>query len=182
MRIKNKEKVRKFSWFGFVAGMCILIVMGVITVSCWYNFKSNCEDYLKLAGDAPSVEKADMFLGRALGYIEKKNLTSGNSAFVFNTPSNDVGIWYEQIRGAKETTAKLLERKKKDPNSVSEMEASNTLMKIREVVLDASDGKTTVTLPASMDWFPYRWIMTIMWWSAALLTVAGGAGILFIFP
>jgi len=82
-------------WIGFMS-FVLAVIFGI---EFWYDVKAGCVDYLKLAGDAPNVQKADEFLGKALEYMERNNLTSGNSAFIFHTPSADVGIWYGQIKG-----------------------------------------------------------------------------------
>ncbi|HBI16718.1 MAG TPA: hypothetical protein DDY52_00970 [Candidatus Moranbacteria bacterium] len=165
--------MKKISWFAAVVGTVSLISVTVFSIIFWYSFAKNCEDYLKLAGDAPSIEKADKFLGQALSYIEKENLTRGNSAYIFHTPKNDVGIWYEQIKGAKETTLFLLDKIENKPEIVSQLEQDNALMKIREVVLDSSQNGTSVTLPDAITWFPYQWGMFIWWWASIIVSIGG---------
>jgi len=81
------------------------LAWGFIAVVRWYDFKSNCADYLELAGDAPTVEKADEFLGHAPQYMERRGHTNGSAALILPFPSTNVGIWYEEIKGAKEATA-----------------------------------------------------------------------------
>jgi len=102
-----------------------------------------------------------------------EDLTSGNSAFIFHTPRNDVGIWYEQINGAKETASRLLEKIKEDPESVSQLEKDNALMKIREVVLDLGESGTKITTPKNISWFPNQWLMLILWIVSPILLVWG---------
>ncbi len=116
---------------------------------------------MKLAGDAPSIQRADEFLGKALDYMEKENLTQGNSALIFPTPTSNVGIWYQQIKGAKETTENILAREKESPVAVSQLERDNALMKIREVLLDNSSNGTVVTAPNLISWFPMQWLMAL---------------------
>lgn len=165
--------MKSFSRFLAAIGTVSFIMVSVLSIIFWYSFVKNCEDYLKLAGDAPNVVRADEFLGQALDYIEKENLTSGNSAYIFHTPKNDVGIWYEQIKGAKETTAALLKKAKENPESVSQLEQDNALMKIREVVLDSSKSGTKVTLPDAIAWFPYQWGMLVWWWISTIINMVG---------
>lgn len=148
----------------FVLGVISLVVIIIVSVSMWYGFKSNCGDYLKLAGDAPTVEKANVFLGKAINYLEQKDKTSGNSAFIFRTPANDVGIWYGQLTGAKAIADSLIK------NGTS-LEKSNALMKIRETVLDQGEKGTVVTLPTKIASFPYQWPMLIWWIVTVLLVV-----------
>jgi|GEM_PF-4101285 len=165
--------MKTFSRFLAVSGTVSFILVSVFSIIFWYIFAKNCEDYLKLAGDAPNIEKADKFLGQALAHIEKENLTSGNSAYMFKTPINDVGIWHEQIKGAKDTTEDIIKRIKENPLAVSQLERDNALMKIREVVLDGSKKGTKVTLPDAITWFPYQWGMLIWWCMSVISAIAG---------
>jgi len=155
--------------FGIVSFVAVLIV----SIFLWYQFVKNCEDYLKLAGDSPNIEMADQFLGMAIDYMEKNNLTSGNSSLIFNTPGNDVGIWYKKIKGAKKTTETMLNKIKDDPASVTQLEQDNALMKIREVVLDNSKKGTEVTLPEGVDWHPYRRFMLFWWFLSVFILIWG---------
>ncbi|NTU69860.1 hypothetical protein HGB13_03520 [bacterium] len=165
--------MKTISWFMVLVGTISLIMVSVISVIFWYVFSNNCKDYLKLAGDAPNIERADQFLGQALSYIEKESLTNGNSAFFFHTPTNDIGIWYEQIKGAKETTADIIKKSKDNPATVSQLERDNALMKIREVVIDNSQKGTSVTVPAHITWFPYQLAMLFWWWASVILFIMG---------
>ncbi|MBU1199185.1 MAG: hypothetical protein KKE98_00120 [Nanoarchaeota archaeon] len=140
------------------------------SVSKWYKFKKGCSSYLKLAGDAPNIQKADEFLKQALDYMEQKNLTSGNSAYIFPTPQSNLSIWYEQIKGTKETVSELIQ---KGENS-TQLEKDNALMKIREVVLDQGEKGTHVTLPPNITWYPKHWVMLFDWIVSILLICIGG--------
>lgn len=152
----------KFWVFLGIAVVLTLFVALVATIN-WYGFKNGCSAYLKLAGDAPNIEKADEFLGKALEYIEENELTRGNSAILFKTPDADLRIWYEQLLGAKRTTEDVLESLRKDPASIDQLTRDNALMKLREVVLDEGSDGTEVTLPANISWYPYHYAITLMW-------------------
>lgn len=151
-------------------GAVSLVVVIIFSVIRWYSLKVGCTDYLKLSADAPNIQKADDFLDKALEYLERKNLTKGNSAYLFHAPSNDVGIWYEQIKGAKETTKDILER----DSSVSQLEKDNSLMKVREVILDEGSDGTQVTMPVHLDTFPYQWLF-LLWWIFTIIILIVGA-------
>ncbi|KKU55121.1 MAG: hypothetical protein UY41_C0024G0007 [Candidatus Moranbacteria bacterium GW2011_GWE1_49_15] len=149
-------------------------ILAVFACVYWnYSFDKNCGDYLKLAGDAPNIERADNFLDKAIRYIERENLTSGNSAIIFSKPSNDVGVWYEQIKGAKETTENLLAKEKVDPASVSQLDKDNALMKIREVLLDDSSSGTKVTAPDWISWYPHQHAIAGWWIMAGIVFCIG---------
>lgn len=152
-------------------GAVSLVVVIIFSVIRWYGLKAECSDYLKLSADAPSIQKADHFLGEALKYLERKKLTKGNSAFLFRTPSNDVGIWYEQIKGAKETTEDILKRD--SLVTVAQLEKDNALMKVREVILDEGSSGTEVTLPAHLTTFPYQWLFFLWWIFTVIVLIIG---------
>ncbi|MDP2930544.1 MAG: hypothetical protein Q8N56_02990 [bacterium] len=156
-----------------------LVVVAVISLIIWggylglarWQFNKNCGDYLKLAGDAPTVERADGFLEKAIAYIEKTNMVSGNSSIIFKKPTNDVGIWYAQIKAAKETTEKIIVR----GEGVSQLERDNALMKIRETVLDQGERGTMVTTPDWISLFPYQLFKVILWPILSVLFAITGA-------
>jgi hypothetical protein len=60
-----------------------------------------------------------------------------------------------------------------DHSSAMQLEKSNALMKIREVVLDDSSSGTSVTLPANISWYPNQWLMLIWWSVTGILLVVG---------
>lgn len=152
-----------------------LLVLGIIAIFAEVGFNSDCGDYLKLAGDAPSIKKADEFLASALGYIEREKLTSGNTGVIFRGyPTNDCAVWYEQIQGAKATTDSILTKIAEDPESVTQLEKDNALMKIREVVLDQGNDGTSVTHPEWISLHPYATAYWIFFWIFILF----GAGAL----
>jgi len=160
-----------FKFFAWVTTLSLVLVIVVCTVR-WYGFNKGCESYLKLAGDAPSVEKAEKFLGKALDYLTENDLIKGNSAFLFPTPTTDVGIWYEQIKGAHDNMVQVIARE--SSGSISQIEKDNALMKVREVVLDNSSSGTEVTCPANISWFPNQWPILIWWIATVLLGIAAG--------
>ena len=145
------------------AGTAAVIIMAIVSIMRWNDFKSNCGDYLKLAGDAPTVARAYNYLDLAVTHMERKRLTSGNSAYLFHTPKNDVGVWYDQVKGARETAASILERLRTDSGSVTQLEQDNALMKIREVVLDEGKDGTKVTAPDNIARFPNQWAFLVLW-------------------
>lgn len=130
------------------------VLAPIIEATMWFPFKGGCEDYLKLAGDAPTIEKATEYLGKAVSYVETNGLTSGNSAYFIRTPRNDVGIWYKQIKGAHETVKALVDQEATNPGSVNQLTKDNALMKVREVVLDEGSDGVEVTLPQHIWIFP----------------------------
>lgn len=148
----------------FFVSFCIVATLN------WYDFKVNCGDYLKLTGDAPNIELADKYLSKAIQYLEDKNMTAGNSAILFRTPDCDVGIWYNNLKGAETTLKNIIKF------GGTQLEKDNALMKIREVVLDAGEQGTKVTKPSNITWFPNQGFMCL-WLIISLI----GLVIIFVF-
>jgi len=161
-----------------IVGLIATIIMGFMSVNWWYDYKSNCGDYLKLAADAPSIEKSAEFLNKSVSYMETHGLTSGNSAYFFHTPENDVGIWYNQAKGSLAGLDSLLAQQQRDPKSVTNVDRSNALIKVRETLLDEGKSGVGVTEPKLITWFPSQWGITILWIVCVLLL---GIGVLFLY-
>lgn len=143
------------------ASIVAILIMGSLAVAKWYSFDNNCGDYLKLAADAPNVQRAEEFLGKAISYIEEKGLTNGHTAIVFDLPGNDLALWYGNLFGARTTLKQILEREVENLGSVSQLEKDNALMKVREVLLDHGKEGTIVTLPDWISWHPNQGVMLI---------------------
>jgi len=154
----------------FIAIAFTLFFLGLSVYHCIldYTFDRDIGDWLKLAAEAPSIERADEFLNNALLKIEERGLTSGHSAFAFFRPSNDVAIWYSQIQGAKQTTSTIIRRFKIDSLTVTQSEQGIALMKIREVLVDESSH---VIKPTKIVIFPYQWLFLVLY---VLFFVLGG--------
>lgn len=141
-----------------IAGWTHLIVKSI-------EFSANCGDYLELAADATNIEIAEKHLSKAIDYLEEKNLTNGYTKIFVYKPKNDIGIWYENLKNAH---IQLQEMKE---NEVTELEESNTLMKLRETIL-SNDGVVTHPLGISVanNFTFVFWFNCTSW----LLLVLGG--------
>lgn len=150
---------------GVIAGLGIIsLIIFCITIFLWgYWFDRDCGNYLKLAGDAPNIERTESFLRSALAYIDSHHLTEGNTAWIFKTPENDLSIWHGQIVGAWETASSLILKAGK----ATQLEKDNALMKIRETVLDEGQA-VQITHPANISWYPHIAIMWLWLWFSSL--------------
>ncbi len=126
-----------------------------------YRFKIGCEDWLKLAGEAMDVYQARGFLAKGIEYLERKNLTVGSSAYFLKTPSADLGLWYQRLKSGEEILEEVIARKEK--GEATPLEISNTLMKLRELLVDITEKKTEVTLPTKIWLFPKQ-ITFLIWY------------------
>ena len=62
------------------------------------QFDIQCKGYLELAANANSIELAKSNLDKAIQYIEKNQLTSGNSAIFIKSPSYNITLWYANVK------------------------------------------------------------------------------------
>ena len=158
----------------FLIILCIvLIIVPFIVWGCAIvnavEFDSNCTGYLKLAADANTVQLAEKHLTSAITYLENNNLTSGYTKIIIYKPTNDIGLWYENLKSAQT----LLQEACANDN-LTELESSNILMKLRETLLD---GEGTITHPICISMHPHS---TALFWTNILICLlwvgAGFAG------
>lgn len=146
----------------------LLIILAVILfiVPCipWVSsivkcveFDSNCGDYLKLAADANTIDVAEKHLSKSIEYVEKKGLTSGYTKIFVYHPTNDLGLWYENLKTAQTQLQEMKE------SGYTELEQSNMLMKLRETLLNNEGG---LTHPDGISLVPN---FTLMFWLNCVL-------------
>lgn len=136
------------------------------------EFSQACSGHLKLAADANTPALAISELEVAVEYLEKKGLTSGYTSIFIRMPKDNIGFWYTNLRDS------LLELKRLSPEA-SELEKSNTLMKLRQTLLDHTPSGESVTVPSSIAIFPYNRLLA--GFSVVWALVAGIAGYLMFF-
>lgn len=136
----------------------VLIMVGVNLIIKNQSWNKEVENWLKLAADAPNIERAEKFLDRAIAGINERGIVGGNSALIFHNPNADVGIWLGQITAAKQLLVNLREQK------VSGLEETNALMKFRETLLDVGEKGTVVTSPPHMSTFPNQMLWAWLLW------------------
>lgn len=147
--------------FIFLCVICIIIpvlVYGIAIVKT-IQMDTNCIEYFEMAADANSVTLAEKHLTKGIEYLESHHLTNGSTGIVFHKPTNDIGLWYENLKSAQTQLQEL--NIKED---LTELEESNALMKLRETLLN-SEG--TVTHPDMISFYPghigWFWSMCLIW-------------------
>lgn len=143
--------------------LCIvsLLIWGGVRIYRSLTFSFECENYLKLAADANTVEMAKPQLDKAVSYLENHNLTSGIVSIIFHNPRNDVGFFYNNLKACQFELDKL-------PEDATQLEESNVLMKLRETLVDEGES-TQVTCPSGIEIYPYN--VAYFWWS--IISVLG---------
>lgn len=154
-----------------ICAVFAIVLVSAIGIGIYkdYQFQKNCGDYLKLAADAPNIERAQAFLEYAINYIELHKLTSGNTAVIFLRPDADLEIWYRQLKGAQKTLVDILRK-----TEISQLERDNALMKLREVLTDIGRDGSEITVPTMIFIYPYAQLF-------AFIVVISFFGFLFCF-
>jgi len=159
--------MKSFKYLALTILSALVTCLGlVVPVLCWYmdyTFNVNVADRLKRAADANTVEIAREEMTAVISYLEENNLTSGNTSFFFTRPQNDVKFWYENLSAATHDL-KLI-----SPDA-QRVERTNTLMKLRETLLDGID----VTLPKYIQYHPNARLLVLMLTCSVGMVIIGG--------
>ena len=137
-----------------------LIVMTVIATVLSVKFRAGCSDYLARAANATNIEIATQELDKALYYIEQNGLTEGFTSVLYTTPDEDLGFWYQNIKAA---NAEL----KSMPDTISNLEESNMLLKLRETLMESGKNGSSITIPDGTSrypnnaWFVYGFLILL---------------------
>jgi len=153
---------RLLSAFFFLSAIAIMVCQIMLGI----KFDQKIKGHLKLAADANTIELAEEELGIVLANIEAAGYTEGHTSIFYNKPTEDIGFWYRNLKASKEELAKV--------TNSSQLEKTNTLIKLRETLLDGgSEGKTRVTYPDGLARYPNNLMWGLVSWYA-LFAVCGG--------
>lgn len=152
--------------------ICYLLITFSLAVFGWriYHkavFKQNVSGYLKRAADANTIELANQELTKVIDYLEANKLTNGYTSIVYQTPDEDIGFWYKNLKASQKELATL--------NSNSALEKTNVLMKLRETLLDTGE-RTKVTVPSGLAIYPNNKLGAVLM-TLACFSFLGVAGI-----
>jgi hypothetical protein len=126
-----------------------------------YSARRDVIDYLKLAADAPTLRLAQRYLSTAVRNMEARGWTSGSTALFFKVPLRDIGFWYQNTKGELDELEALIAA---DP-SLSPVDRSNVLVKLRETLMDGN----YLTFPEWGELAPYN---ALFFW----MVVVGAVG------
>lgn len=124
------------------------------------TFKKNVSGYLKRAADANTIDLAHQELTKAIDYLEANDMTSGSTSVLWETPDEDVGFWYQNLKASQLELAEL--------NSTSALERTNVLMKLRETLMDQGEKSSRVTSPDGISAFPDNALWVWLTWAALI--------------
>ncbi len=143
-----------------------LAAYGVTNFFLGISYKNNVGGHLKRAADSNTVELAKQELQTALTWLEQHGKTSGHTSIFWNTPDEDIGFWYNNLKSSLDELEKL-------PATSSAMEKSNMLMKLRETLLDADEKGTHVTEPDGIKRHPHNLAYALWAWISGILALIG---------
>lgn len=132
--------------FFIIISIVVALIMPAIIVVKHIQFSQDCSGYLKQAADANSVELAIDRLNIAIDYIEENNLTSGYTSVIYKTEDENVGFWYKNIVTCRDELISCV--------NGSQFEQTNTLMKVRESLIDNGERGDTLTVPSGISRYP----------------------------
>src|SRR6185369_10756227 len=111
------------------------------------SFSINCDGHMVRAGTANSIELAKQEMEVIVKYAEDHHMTSGYTSVLYNSPSEDVGYWYNNMKSSRDELNKL------KPDA-SDLEKSNMLIKLRESVVHHHGDGVSTTAPSGIEIFP----------------------------
>lgn len=128
------------------------------------QFDIQCKGYLELAANANSIELAKSNLDKAIQYIEKNQLTSGNSAIFIKSPSNNITFWYANLKACQKEIWEM------SVKGGTTLEQTNLLMKLRESLLN----NEVVIVPEFLSMYPYQKVTILMLYISAAFGILIG--------
>ena len=118
------------------------------------QFNQQCSGYLKQAADAITVETALERVNLALDYMEAHSLTDGYTSVIYKTEDENIGFWYNNIKSCRSDLEGCI--------GGSQLEKTNTLMKLRETLTDNGESGIVLTIPEGIWKFPYNTLWAIL--------------------
>ena len=148
-----------------------LAILSTLVVCAWVtariiaavSFDINCEQHLKRAADANTIEVAEQELEKAITYLEENNLTTGIVSIFWEQPQNDIGFWYNNLISSLEELENL-------PEDASALEKNTVLMKLHETLTDSGSYGTVITHPYGISIYPNN--VAYFWWGTISLILA----------
>lgn len=137
-------------------------IWGTVRAYTAIQFSIHCSGYLKLAADSSNVDMAHLNLNKAIDYIDANELNEGFTSVLWKSPTDDIGFWSKNLHTAYVELGEL------DTATLTPLEQSNVLMKLREVLLDQGDTGQIVTHPEGISIFPYNRLWFFWGWISGI--------------
>lgn len=161
----RRENVTRYFLLGAI--LCVpFIAWAGARIYSVVTHQINCNSHLRRAADSSTVEAAKQELDAALKYLDDNGINEGYTSVLWNSPSDDVGFWYRNIRSSRDELGKIT-------SETSQLERTNVLIKLRETLLDRGQNGEYVNAPQGISFFPNN--ATFFWsgWLAAFVGIFG---------
>jgi hypothetical protein len=164
----GRENGKAEAMAGRVTGAIVTtLIFAAFLITIWVKevqYNRNCGGHLKRAADANTVDIAETELQMAVGYLKMKGMTTGYTSILYNTPSEDVGFWYNNLNASLRELDHL-------PATASPLERSNMLMKLRETLLDHGAHGDGVTEPDGITVYPNNLAYAFWGWASLIAAI-----------
>lgn len=140
-----------------------LIYHGIAELQFGRDFKG----YLKRAADANSLEMAEKELSKAIAYLNYHDLNTeagrnrgwhnDHTSVVYTSPDEQLSFFYENLTTSRNEVRTVLASSTATPT-----DRSNTLIKLRETLIDHETGGDVVTYPAGLAVYPRNGLLILL--------------------
>ncbi len=143
------------------------VIYLVIVIFKSVMFDINCGNRMGRASDANSITLAREEMEVVVKYLEDNQFTTGYTSVIYNTPDEDMGFFYKNMKSALEELISIKE-------TASPMEKSNLLMKLRESLTHHGEKGSSITVPSGISFAPHN-VAFAIWGIISLIIAAVGA-------
>jgi len=159
-------------WKTIFSVSCVLVATMVTTIMSMFiqsmELDRCCLQHLRLAANASTVDMAESQLRTAISWLERHKGKTGSTALIYRTPDTDYGYWLANLKASADELRQL------GPDS-TQTDRTNTLLKLRETIMDNDASGSYVAVPENLATFPctgsYLCIMIAIAFSMVGLTI-----------
>lgn len=165
----GQKSENRRSVFKYLTLSLLIVSFTTITyhIAAGIVFDRDFKGYLKRAADANSVELASKELDKAIAYLKTRNLDTpegrnlgwhnDHTSVVYTTPDEQISFFYDNL-----ITCRNELRVVQTSPSATPTDRSNTLIKLRETLIDHAQDGDRITYPEGLDVYPYNGALAIL--------------------
>jgi hypothetical protein len=126
-------------------GLLLLVIGGIPYCNNYVSYSKGLGGHITNASVANTVEIATAEMEKVVSYARENGLTSGHTSVFYNTPDEDIGFWFKNMEAS-------LHELKSLPESSSQLERSNTLLKLHETLKYVPEGLANFPHNVILGW------------------------------
>ena len=131
------------------------------------TFGIDCGGHIERAGSANSIDLARQEMEVVVKYAENHGVMSGYTSVLYNTPDEDLGFWFNNMKASLEELGRV-------KPTTSELEKSNLLIKLRESLMHHGNKSTDLTIPEGITVFPHNTAFAAFGYISLFIAMVGG--------